>query len=190
MISNERARTIDFVISSFALAAALALAAPDVTQTAGEPATCATIAAYHRLDFWIGTWIAYDGQGRALGSDVVSSILANCAIQESWSDADGSHGLGIIYYSNFTNQWTKLYLSERANLRGGMTQRTLVAEFPDGGVRFEGVVPGAPGESRVIDRTTIRPLPDGRVHYVKEVTRDGGDRWVTTFEAFYVRTQA
>jgi hypothetical protein len=151
------------------------------------PATCASTSAYHRLDFWLGSWTAYDARGVLLGSDAISSILAGCAIQESWSDADGSHGLGIIYYSNFTNQWTKLYLSEQANLRGGETQRVLVAEFPDGGVRFEGVIPGPPGASHVIDRTTIRPLPDGRVHYVKEVTKDGGDRWVMTFEAFYVR---
>ena len=186
------ARTIDGVNHSFALVAALAaalpIAAPSAASAANEPAaTCATIAAYHRLDFWIGSWNAYDRKGRALGSDVVSSILAGCAVQEYWTDADGSHGLGIIYYNNFTNQWSKLYLSERSNLRGGMTQRVLVAEFPDVGVRFEGVVPGPVGESRVVDRTTIRPLPDGRIHYEKEITKDGGDRWVTTFEAFYVR---
>jgi hypothetical protein len=167
------------ILAMLALSAVLALERP--------PETCATIAAYHRLDFWLGSWKAYDAKGNLLGSDVVSSILAGCAIEESWSDADGSRGLGIIYYNNVTNQWTKLYLTEQANLRGGTTQRVLVAEFPDGGVRFEGVVPGPAGESRVIDRTTIRPLPDGRIHYVKEITKDGGDRWITTFEAFYVR---
>ena len=64
-------------------------------------------------------------------------------------------------------------------------EKTLVAGDDDGGVRFQGEIPVAGGGS-YFDRTTLTPLPDGTVHQVIEVSRDG-ETWQAVFDAVYRR---
>jgi hypothetical protein len=39
----------------------------------------------------------------------------------------------------------------------------------------------------VVDRTTLELIGDGRVRQLIQVSRDGGQERVVTFEGFYVR---
>jgi hypothetical protein len=40
---------------------------------------------------------------------------------------------------------------------------------------------------KLLDRTTLAPLPGGRVRQTIEISRDGGQAWTPAFDAFYVR---
>src|SRR5438270_9488499 len=92
------------------------------------------------------------------GRTSLQKVLKGCALTESWKDTGGSEGLGVVYYSYFDNQWRKLYISDSANVRGGIRDRVLVAELPGGAVRFQGVVAGPAGQARIMTRTTLTPL--------------------------------
>jgi hypothetical protein len=52
-------------------------------------------------------------------------------------------------------------------------------------VRFVGELP-QPGGGTVLDRTTLTPLPDGRIRQVIEQSKDGGKTW-HSWEGVYTR---
>jgi hypothetical protein len=153
------------------------------------PSSCSTVDGFHTLDFWVGTWRVTSG-GRYAGTDAVERILDDCAVVETWADADGSHGMSLFYYDAFAQTWTQVWVTDRATARGGLKEKFLVARFPDGGVRFQGRLPGAPGSATILDRTTLTPAPDRTVHQLIEISRDGGSTWTTTFDAIDARASA
>lgn len=67
-----------------------------------------------------------------------------------------------------------------------MKEKTLVEEFPDGGVRFQGEIP-LPDGRKVLDRTTLTPRPDGTVRQLIEQSSDAGKTWRVVFDAIYTR---
>jgi hypothetical protein len=152
-----------------------------------SPAPCSSVTGFHDLDFWIGSWRVTSG-GRFAGTDVVTSILDHCAVTENWTDADGSHGMSLFYFNAFEQRWTQVWVTDRATARGGLKEKYLIARVPGGGVRFQGVLPGAPGSAIVLDRTTLTPVDDGTVHQLIEISRDGGTTWTPTFDAIYARS--
>ena len=58
----------------------------------------------------------------------------------------------------------------------------------NGGVRFQGEIPLEDNRS-YLDRTTLTPLPDGRVRQVIEWSTDGGETWNIAFDAYYIREE-
>jgi len=149
-------------------------------------ATCSNTPAFHALDFWIGRWRA-TAAGAYAGSDDVRSVQGGCAVTEDWTDADGSHGQSLFYYNYFADTWRQVWVTDRATIRGGIKEKQLVARYPDGGVRFQGLLLGAPGSRLVLDRTTLTPEGPNRVHQVIEYSLDGGTTWRLSFDAIYVR---
>ena len=69
---------------------------------------------------------------------------------------------------------------------GGTKEKTLIEELDNGAVVFQGEIMNPNGTS-YLDRTTLSPLPDGRVRQVIETSRDNGKTWMVGFDAFYVR---
>jgi hypothetical protein len=65
-----------------------------------------------------------------------------------------------------------------------LKEKRLVEDYV-GGVRFQGELPLRDG-STLLDRTTLTPLPDGRVRQVIEQSRDGGKSWRVGFDALYL----
>ena len=165
---------------------ALVLAAAIASATPSPPPACGALPAFHALDFWIGRW-RVTSSGAFDGTDDVRAVQNGCAIVESWTDADGSHGQSLFYYNAFADTWRQVWVTERATARGGLKEKQLVARYPDGGVRFEGLLPGAPGSRLVLDRTTLTPLSPTRVHQVIEDSIDGGTSWRVAFDAIYTR---
>lgn len=121
------------------------------------------------------------------GTDIVSSELDGCAVAEKWTDADGSRGQSLFFYDAFAGKWQQIWITDRATRVGGLKYKTLVATFPDGSVRFQGLLPTLPGKALILDRTTLSPLHDGRVHQVIEISKDGGTTWLSEFDAIYRR---
>jgi len=163
------------------LAAAIATVAP-----APSPPACAATPAFHALDFWIGRWRVTAG-GAYAGTDEVRAVQGGCAVTEDWTDADGSHGQSLFYYNWFVDTWRQVWVTDRATARGGLKEKQLVARYPDGGVRFQGLLPGASGSRLVLDRTTLTPDGPNRLHQVIEYSLDGGTSWRISFDAIYAR---
>ena len=152
-------------------------------KTAERP--CERDSAYHKLDFWVGSWDVYDNHdGSKGGVDVVEKILDGCALVENWHELspDGADGKSLFYYQKATQQWKQVWVTAL----GPMKEKKLVEEFKDAGVRFQGEIPHLKGGSH-LDRTTLTPLSPDRVHQVIEISRDDGKTWEVVFDAEYRR---
>jgi len=166
-------------IHLLAAALALALAAPARAQ-ADPRALCDTAAAYHELDFWVGEWDVQVGE-RTVGTNRIERVVHGCALVEHWRDASGVEGQSLFYYQRARRDWKQVWVSP-----GAVKEKHLVARYPGGAVRFQGELP-MPNGSFVLDRTTLTPLPGGRVRQVIEQSSDGGATWTVGFDAVYVR---
>lgn len=144
------------------------------------PAACDS-AVYRQLDFWIGTWTVSAGD-TVVGHDIVEKTLDGCAVLEHWTDARGRKGESLFYVDPTDGRWKQVWVTAS----GQVKEKHLVRQGPDGAVRFEGFVLTPQG--RRADRTTLTPLPDGRVRQVIEQSADGGKTWTVGFDAIYSRT--
>jgi hypothetical protein len=152
---------------------------PAWSQTA--PVPCNDEPAYHKLDFWVGNWNVFNTHdGSKDGTNLIEKILNGCALVENWHDVTGGEGKSLFYYQRATKQWKQVWVTDV----GPLKEKKLIEEFKDGGVRFQGEIPHPDGTSH-LDRTTLTPLPGGRVHQVIEVSRDGGKKWEVTYDAEY-----
>jgi hypothetical protein len=153
-----------------------------IAPTAGaqpSPSSCRTDPGYAALDFWLGTWRVYVGSSLD-GVNHIEKILDGCAILEHWDDADGSHGKSLFFYNPSSKAWKQVWIQEDGQLK----EKTRVEDPAPGAVRFRGEMFLGPGRT-VQDRTTLTPLPGGRVRQVIETSRDG-TTWRTGFDAVYI----
>ena len=148
------------------------------------PKSCATDSTYHVFDFWVGTWNVIDSTGANLGSNRIERIVGGCAFIENWREPDGSEGKSLFYYATDQRRWKQVWVTPDAMLPGGFKEKRLVAKLPGGGVRFQGEIIGPLAVT--LDRTTLTPMPGGRVRQLIEISRNGGTSWITTFDAIYV----
>ena len=163
-----------------------ALVTPAAAQAPKVPA-CADRPVFGWLDFWVGDWRVLVGT-KQVGTNRIRKVLDGCAVTEEWTDARGGTGRSLFYVSPGTGLWRQVWVTNTALAPGGVKEKRFIARDPDGGVRFQGEIV-AEGVV-VLDRTTLRPLPDGRVRQTIERSNDGGATWTTGFDAIYVRTEA
>jgi len=154
---------------------------------ASQTPSCADRPEFTWLDFWVGEWRVLTG-GQQIGTNRIRKILDGCAVTEEWTDARGGAGFSLFYVSPDAGGWRQVWVTNTALGPGGVKEKRLAARLRDGGVRFEGRIRS--GEHVVLDRTTLRPLEDGRVRQTIERSSDGGTSWTTGFEAIYVRVAA
>ncbi len=152
----------------------------------GGAAPCAADTAWRELDFWLGEWDVLAG-GRRAGTNRIARVLGGCAIMEHWTDAGGREGKSLFYYQPITAEWKQVWVTDRAGVVGGLKEKALVERLAGGALRFQGEIP-MPNGGSYLDRTTLTPLPDGRVWQLIEVSRDRGRTWQTSFDAEYVRS--
>lgn len=139
-------------------------------------------AAPHRLDFWLGDWEVFSRAGPKDGDNRIEKLLDGYAIQENWTELDGHEGKSWFYYHPGERHWKQVWVTDG----GALKEKTESDDAPAGSVRFQGEAFAADGR-RIADRTTLTPLPDGRVRQVIEQSRDGGRTWLTGYDAVYVR---
>lgn len=149
------------------------------------PVPCESVAGFHKLDFWVGEWEVRSGEQIA-GASTIEKILNGCAVMEHWRGAGGSEGKSLFFYDHLTDTWKQVWVTENATAPGGLKEKSLISALPDGSVQFQGTVSLADGRA-FLDRTTLSPLPGGRVRQVIEISPDDGATWQTRFDATYHR---
>ena len=75
-------------------------------------------------------------------------------------------------------------MTDTATALGGLKEKRALP-VAGGGMRFQGEL--VDGGRIILDRTTLTPLPDGRVRQVIETSTDGGTTWKVQFDALYER---
>lgn len=177
--SDVNARLILSVLMGMASVAPVAAAEPPPT------APCAADTAFALLDFWLGEWDVTVA-GQTVGHNRIAKIAGGCAVTEDWTAADGSPGHSLFYYIPVEKTWKQVWVTGNAPVRGGVKEKTLVARLPGGGVRFQGEIRMAGGQS-YLDRTTLTPLEGGDVRQLIEISTDAGANWRPVFDARYRR---
>jgi hypothetical protein len=162
------------------LALVIASCAPSASAPFSSVTRCDG-AEYRKLDFWLGEWEVVSPSGAREGSNLVSKSLDGCAVTEDWVDAHGGRGASLFYFDRARRTFRQVW----ATSSGGWKEKREATDAPPGSVRFAGVVPRASG-GEVLDRTTLTPLPDGRVRQVIEQSADGGVTW-RSWEGIYMR---
>ena len=69
-------------------------------------------AAYRQFDFWVGDWDVQTPKGTPAGENKVEKILEGCALRESWTAADGSHGSSLTSYDGPAGRWTQTFVDD------------------------------------------------------------------------------
>ena len=152
---------------------------------AQEAEQCSDHAEYSELDFWLGEWEVYT-EDEKQGHNRIEKILGDCIVMEHWVGIGGSMGKSVFYYDLAQKTWKQLWFTQWARHPGGIKEKTLVKRFPNGGVRFQGVITKADGDT-YLDRTTLTPMENGNVLQLIEISVDNGKSWKATFDAVYKR---
>jgi hypothetical protein len=154
---------------------------PAPAQDAPPPA-CGDSARYQELDFWVGEWDVYVGD-RRVGHNRIEKILDGCAIMEHWTARDGGAGKSL-FFVDYNGHWVQVWVTQWARTPGGVKEKLMVSDAPEGTVRFQGVI-RHPEAGEWLDRTTLTPNEDGSVRQLIEVSEDNGETWNPTFDAIY-----
>ncbi|HJZ73794.1 MAG TPA: DUF4440 domain-containing protein [Vicinamibacterales bacterium] len=139
---------------------------------------------FHALDFWIGEWTVVAASGEPVGTNRIEKILNGCAVQENWTEPSGEEGKSLFYYSPSEHRWKQVWITDSATVLGGMKEKRALPVV-GAGIRFQGEL--VDRDRVVLDRTTLTPLGDGRVHQLIETSSDGGTTWKVQFDAMYER---
>lgn len=140
-------------------------------------------AAYRQFDFWVGEWEVQTPKGTAAGENKVEKILDGCALRESWTAADGSHGTSLSSYDAGGGRWTQTFVDDL-----GMVL-VLDGEFRDGKMVLSGRRSGSRGSS-FLNRITWQKLDGERIRQRWEQSSDEGRNWTLLFEGIYSRKKA
>jgi len=155
---------------------------------AKSASVCRDVARLHALDFWIGHWdVSWSGQH--VGTNVVATILGDCAITERWRDVEGGEGFSLFYYDVTQQRWKQVWVTDSPFRTGGTKEKAEQTELTgENQIRFLGRYPGADGALPITDRTTLTKRDDGTVRQLIEVSLDGGKTWQTRFDGIYRRS--
>ena len=153
----------------------LTMQAPAQTPPPAPPET-------QLLDFWVGEWEVFLVTGPKDGDNRIEKMLGGFAVQENWTELDGHEGKSWFYYYRAEKRWKQVWVTDG----GGVKEKAQMPDPPAGSVRFRGEIPLRDGR-KLLDQTTLTPLPDGRVRQVIEQSTDGGRTWQTVYDAYYVR---
>lgn len=148
---------------------------------------CRADKAGRALDFWVGTWTVTNAAGTTLGHNRIDRVLSGCALIENWQGVRAhDEGKSLFTFDAARHLWQQVWVTPDTSRPGGLKHKTMTTARDDGAVRFEGEI-ALPDGTTMRDRTTLTPLPDGRVRQVIARSRDGGATWTTGFDAFYTR---
>lgn len=137
---------------------------------------------YRLFDFWIGEWEVRDSTGNLLGHNSIELIQDSCALQENWESAKGYTGTSLSFYNQATKLWHQTWIDQA----GGVILMN-GEPLKDKMIMYTKKVPIKDSTTYFQNKTTWKPLTDGRVHHVWEQTKDGGNTWKVVFDGYYKR---
>lgn len=138
----------------------------------GTPVSACRAHPFRAFDFWQGDYELLDQAGGAsIGVDILRKDLRGCVLRESFTGTDAIRGRSISAYDRRTRTWRQTFVSALGTvfrLDGGPVDNAMVLVgsrlFPLGG-----------GQTfPVVERATWRPLDDGNVSQIVELSIDGG----------------
>lgn len=136
--------------------------------------------AYKQFDFWVGEWEVQTPKGTPAGENKVEKILDGCALRESWTSIDGSHGNSLTTYDAPASRWTQTFVDDL-----GMVL-VLDGEFRDGKMTLSGRRSGSRGSS-TLNRIVWQKMEGDRIRQRWEQSSDDGRNWTLLFEGIYSR---
>ncbi len=134
---------------------------------------------YRQLDFWVGSWAVVDAQGQTIGQADVTQDEAGHLITEKWRSRLGQTGTGISYFDPGQQVWRQTWVDSGGDVS------TFTGRFARGRMTFTGETVHATG-TKVLTRSTLKPIENGHVALVLEHSNDGGKVWQVGFEGVYV----
>lgn len=166
---------------SLLLLVALLSAPPALlAQTPGAPPAPDCTSPNHRaFDFWLGSWDVTANGGPA-GTNTITRTQRGCILHEHWTGRDGSTGESFNFYDRQDSRWHQLWVDAR-----GFVLR-LSGTFDNGVLRLAGETRNAQG-SRVLQKLSFTPNPDGTVRQLWESSGDAGATWRVVFDGLYTR---
>jgi len=134
---------------------------------------------YRQLDFWVGDWDVYGKGGALAGHSHVELILADCVVNENWTDFAGNSGKSYNTYNPSLKRWEQYWVDQF----GSTTFYTGNLEGPNMVYRADSFGPsGTPQQLRL----TFSPLAPDKVRQVGESSTDGGKTWTTSYDLTYI----
>ncbi len=155
----------------FALTFAIACAVGAPGLGAQEVDACGE--GFHQFDFWIGEWTVTNQSGSSVqGQSSITSVASGCVIREQWTSGGGV-GYSLNMYDPVRDDWTQVWMDDSGlelHITGGMVGNSMV---------MTGTLNGQ------LQRITWSPLSGGRVRQQWDVSNNGGQTWINTFDGFY-----
>lgn len=168
------------VLVSFSVLAQTQRKRAFAASSRGPP--CASVG-HRQFDFWVGEWEVQTPKGTAAGENRVEKILDGCALRETWTAADGSHGASLSSYDAGAGRWTQTFVDDL-----GMVL-VLDGELRDGKMMLSGRRSGPRGSS-FLNRITWQKVDGDRIRQRWEQSSDEGRNWTLLFEGIYSRKKA
>ena len=154
----------------------------------GSPAMAGSTACnapqYRQFDFWLGSWKAYDddGKGAYVARDDITSILDGCVVLERYRQKDGLSGNGTTIYDASRGLWHQTWVTNSGQLL------ILEGKLEDGVLTMSGDNLGKDGK-RVWYRVSWK-RQSGSGAGVRETavtSKDGGKSWQPAFDILFVK---
>jgi hypothetical protein len=149
------------------------------------PPTCASVAEYHELDFWIGDWDTFETETPSGPSEArthVNPIAEGCAIHELYEQTDGLIGDSILSYDPVRKQWQQTWVTNHGSIM------MIFGNFKDGALVLEGEAHLKDG-STVIQRITWKTQGKGVREYAV-MSKDHGKTWTPAFDVLFLKHKA
>jgi hypothetical protein len=140
-------------------------------------------APYRQFDFWLGDWEVQTPKGTEAGENKVEKILDGCALRESWTSVDGSHGSSLTSYDGGAGRWTQTFVDDL-----GMVL-VLDGEFRDGKMTLSGHRAASRG-STMLNRIVWQKIEGDKIRQRWEQSSDDGKNWTLLFEGIYSRKKS
>jgi hypothetical protein len=92
---------------------------------------------HRQFDFWVGEWNVFNTSNEFIGTNVVTSELDGCLVQEHWIGSNGTRGRSLNTYDSETGQWHQDWASQipvpsaltgRLRTAGGIVDGTMVLD--------------------------------------------------------------
>jgi hypothetical protein len=150
-----------------------------------QPARGACTSARHRqFDFWLGAWTIADATTSApAGTSQVTALLGGCAVEESFTAANGARGRSLNVFDRESRRWYQTFV-------GVFGQNFRIAGAPVDGIAMQLVGRRSAFQGTNPSRISWVKAQGGTVRQTIENSFDGGATWLPGFDGIYTPANA